>query len=528
MKKTQKYAFAMTAIASVVSIAMLGGCASTEVTTKIEKDYASAAAKLASAKDSLSNRPIILPESPYPYLGKKSSQLTESTEELPRIIRDKGVVKFKQKALTADEFGRLITEETGVPVKVLVDSKNNQIVNVDGKNTLKKVEVSTLPPMPVRQLLSTVAPQFGLDWDYYDGAIHLESSFRKNYQISFSPSSSRSKLNLGKTSNSQTGAGAGNNGMSGNFSSAMESTIEGDLKPIDDFKSTLAAIAGSPDNVYINASVGLASVNCSKDCHNAVKKFIDQANFLLTQQVLLRVNEITVSSTAQGQSGVDWNLVYQQAMASGKGYSLIFGSPASVVSNTAGAITTNIVTPAGKLPDHFDGSKLLFKAISQASKVIENKPYDLIAQQNESVTLSNMDQKAYVESTSVVPTGVGGTPVYSQKLGYATYGQLIQITPTILPSGKINIRFGIDDTKIKNLVLASAQGDTDKLTLGGLKFTTKATLRVGSTLILSGFKVTQSNTDNNGLFAGQRVGSSAGTDTVTETIILITPFLTGV
>jgi len=503
------------------------GCASTEVTEKIERKYTDSAAKIEVMKQSLSNRPIVLPEQPFPYLGTKSAPVTDSTEELPRVFRGKTAVKFKQKAMTAGEFARLITEETGVPVKLHADSANTQFIKIEGKVTQRTVELSTLPAMELKQLLNIVAPQFGVDWDYYDGALHLESTFRKSYQISFAPTISKQNLHLGKSSNGQSGATGSNAGLSGNFNSIIDSSVDGEINPVKDVEDTLIAMAGGKENVTVNKSIGLATVNCSKDCHKNVSKFVEQANFLLTQQVLLRVNIITVSSTASGQSGIDWNLIYQNAVASGRGYNFLFGSPQSLVKSGAGIITSSIVTPAGKKPQLFDGSNMLFKAISEASKVVENKPFDLVTQNNESVTLSNLDQQAFTESTQVVPTGVGGTPVYSTKLGYATYGQLIQITPTILPSGKIIVRFGIDDTKVKNFVAAASQGETDKLTLGGLKFATKATLKVGSTWVLSGYKVTQSNADDAGLFARQTFGSSAGKDNSTETIILITPYLSG-
>lgn len=509
-----------------VFIASLGGCASTEVTNQISKDYTATSEKIVSAKTSLDNRQMILPELSYPYLGKKSSSVTDSTEELPRIFRSKGRVKFKQKALTAEEFGRLITEETGVPVKLLVDSKNNQLITANGKQTFRTVELSTLPEMEMKQLLSTVAPQFGLDWDFYEGALHLESTFRKSYQVSLSPGTSKSKYNLGKTSNSTAGS-SGNSGMSGNFASAMDSTVDNEMSQYQDIAENLAAIAGGKENVVLSKTLNSAIVTCSKDCHSQVKRFVDDSNHILTQQVLLKVNEITVSSTRKGESGINWNIVAQQAAGAGRGYSFLFGLPASVVSNGAGQFVANLVPPAGQAASNFDGSSLLFKAISAASQVVENKPYNIVVNNNETGTLSNIDQRSIIESTSVIPSGVSGTAVFSQKVGYVTYGQLIQVTPTVLPGGNIKIQFGIDDTKIKSFVAAATQGDTDKVTLGGPKYKTNATLKIGSTLVLTGFKVTNSTRNDQGLLSGQRLGSEAGNEETTETIILITPILTG-
>jgi hypothetical protein len=101
------------------------------------------------------------------------------------------------------------------------------------------------------------------------------------------------------------------------------------------------------------------------------------------------------------------------------------------------------------------------------------------------------------------------------------------VIPTVLPGGKIIIRFGIDDTKLKQLVTASRQGEIDKILLGGLNYNTKAILSAGSTLILSGFKRRTSTLNEQGILANQKLGSEAGNVDTTETIIMVTPILAG-
>jgi type II secretory pathway component GspD/PulD (secretin) len=77
-------------------------------------------------------------------------------------------------------------------------------------------------------------------------------------------------------------------------------------------------------------------------------------------------------------------------------------------------------------------------------------------------------------------------------------------------------------------VNATKPGDVDKLLLGSDKLQTKAVLRVGSTLVLSGFKRMSSTTDARGLFKNQTLGSEAANTDTTETVILITPYISGV
>lgn len=511
-------------------LAGLAGCASTEVKEKVSADFVNSQKTVSKATASLKNRPIVLPELATPYYGNRSVAEAEFAEDLPRSLRSDKKAKFSAKSMTLEEFAKMLTEETGVATKVFADSTSNQIsTNSGSKPTQKTIDISGLPAMPVKQLLETAMSQFGVDWDYYDGALHIETNFRKTYAISITPSKTTSSISLGKKSTSSQGASIGNTSMTGDFSSTLESKFDGDIDPVKDIQDTLAAMAGDPKKVFLNKSVGLATVTCSKDCHRQVKSFLTAANHLMSQQVLFQVDEITVSSTRTGSSGIDWNLVYQKLAKDGNTYTFGLGTPANLVQSAiAGNISSNIFSPVATGNSKFASSKMLIEALSSLSNVTDTKPYSFIAMNNEPATLTAVDQQSYVASSTVVPTGTLGTPVSSQTLGYATFGQLIQLTPTILPGGKIIVRFGLDDTKLKSLVPGEKQGDVDKLLLGGAKFTTKAILRAGSTLVLSGFKRTNSSVDNRGLFKNQSLGSESATTETSETIILITPYISGV
>lgn len=506
----------------------LCSCASTDVKDRVAREMTDTKIVIEKAKATLTSRPIMLPVLAFPYFGNKSVAEAQFLEELPRVLRSEQKAHFSSKGVTAEEFARLITEETGIPTKIFADSSTNQLITNGGKQTVKTVDISALPAMNFKQLMDTAIPQFGLDWDFYDGSIHIETTFRKTYQVNVTPNTTKSSLKIGKNSAAGQGAGVGNTSITGNFSSTLESTFDGEIDPVKDIELTLVQMVGDNKKVFLNKSIGIATINCSKDCHRQVKSFLDSANYLLTQQVFFHVDEITVSSTTVGQSGIDWNLVYQKAANNGKGMLFSLGTPANLVQTIGGAITSNIFSPVNNSVDHFESSKMLIKALSQVSNVVDKKPYSVIAMNNEPATLTSVDQQSYTAASTVVPTGTLGTPVFSQTAGYATYGQLIQITPTILPGGRIIVRFGLDDTKLKNITPGQNQGDVDKLLLGSDKLQTKAVLRVGSTLVLSGFKRMSSTTDARGLFKNQTLGSEAANTDTTETVILITPYISGV
>ena len=506
------------------AVMLLAGCASTEVKREVQADKAGAVKEMAAARSTFSaevKKPILLPTLHTPYFDGESVAVAPARTNQPAPL-----MKFRQfhikgpNVLTTQTLAQAISEETGLPVVIDQSAKQQQ----GQRPAVKTVDVSALPVMPIEQFLNVATATLGIDWEWADNALHLSSTTSRTYHISNTTSTSKGTMKLGKSGTAQAGASTGNNGTSGTFNSQLEGEITNESDPWGDIEAALKSIAGA-DGVVRGRTLGLFVVNCSKACHKQVKEFVDTANHIMTQQVLFHIVEMTVETSSKGQSGINWNVLYKQ-MANK--YSVSFGSPTSLVSGNAGNIAFNILNPTGGNARGFDGSTAIFEALSAATHVIEAKPFDMLAINNEPTTLSNINQQTFTASTSVVPTGIAGTPIYTQNPGYVTYGQLIQILPTILPEQKVLVRFGIDDTKLKALIPASTPNGMDKVLQGGLSYQTKAVLKIGSTLILSGFKVKSSSLNEQGILPGQRGGTEAGSLDSTETIIMITPYLAGV
>lgn len=504
--------------------ALLAGCASTEVKTAVKSEQRAVNGSIDGARQQFAAdavQPIILPSLRTPYFDGESVALAPKGGQLPPALQSRSLFHLKTTGmLSASMLARALSEETGLAV--VSDPVVRTSADAKDKVATRLVDVAALPPMPLQQFLNVTSAALGVDWDWYDDALHLQSSLTRSYQISNTASISKGTMRLGKTAQAQAGATGGNSGSSGSFNSQLEGEISSDADPWAELETSIKGIAAN-GQVVRDRALGLFVVSCSKACHRQVKEFVDTANHIMTQQVLFHIVEMTVETSSKGQSGINWNVLYQQV--AGK-YGVSFSTPSSLVNSAAGAIAFNILNPAGATKG-FNGSQAIFEALSAATHVIEAKPFDILAINNEPTTLSNINQQTFTASTTVVPTGISGTPVYTQNPGYATYGQLIQISPTILPQQKVMVRFGIDDTKLKQLIVSNQPGGMDKVLLGGLTYQTKAILNIGSTLILSGFKVKTSTLNEQGLLSEQRMGSEAGALDSTETIIMITPYLAG-
>lgn len=515
----------MRKIISLAIAAAVSGCASTPVMETVDQAHSDATVKLAAfnvANDPASKASIILPAQDVPYLPQKSVARGSFKAELPMAMRSTKLVHLStQQPVNAQQFARVLAEEFKLPVKVEADAAAQ--ANPLSEATAQRIDLASLPPMPLLDLVSTVTRLLGTDWDWQDGTLMIQPEFTRTYPIATSPDSNGGKVEIGKKGSSAAGAGSNN---TGSFNNEITSTTNHGTDAWKDIETSLKQIAGDK-KVVIGKTFNIVTVTCDKSCHRIVKQFIDNANHLSSQQVMFKVQEITVATTNTGESGIDWSLVYRTVLDTRK-YRFSLVTPASLISAAAGNIT-NVLEPIGEGPvNGWDTSSFLFKAISTASKFVDVKPYSAIVNNNETVTLNAIEQQSYTQSFTVVPsTFLGGQPTYVGNPGYATFGQILSVRPTMLPDGNIRVAFSLDDTSGK-VNKGSGQGVIDTVLSNAINVNTKMTVKPGSTMILAGFKRQTNRTNNQGLFQNQKMGSETGTHDTTETIILITPYVANV
>ena len=511
-------------IISLAIAAALGGCASTPVMETVDRAHADAAAKLAAldVANDPTNASILLPAQDVPYLPQKSVARGSFKAELPMPMRSTKLVHLStQQPVNAQLFARILAEEFKLPVKVEADATAQPNPQTD--MNAQRVDLASMPPMPLRDLVSSVTRLLGTDWDWQDGTLLIQPQFTRTYSIATSPDANSGKVEIGKKGSSAAGAASSS---SGSFNNEITSTTNHATDAWKDLDTSLKQIAGDK-NVVIGKTFNIVTVTCAKSCHKIVKQFIDNANHLISQQVMFKVQEITVAASNTGESGVDWNLVYRTVLDT-RNYNFALATPASLVSAAAGTIT-NVLTPIGDGPvNGWDTSTFLFKAISTASKFVDVKPYSTVINNNETATLTSIDQQSYTQSFTVVPSTIlGGQPTYVGNPGYATFGQILSVRPTMLPDGNIRVSFALDDTSGK-VNKGVGQGNIDSVLSSAINVNTKMTVKPGSTMILAGFKRSTNRTNNQGLFKNQTMGSETGTNDSTETIILITPYIANV
>lgn len=508
-------------------ICMLSGCASEPIMDAVAESHHKAQAEVAAMQvttASSASAPIILPTQKAPYLPQKSYARGTYKAEMPPALRSTRMVHVaSQSPVTVEEFARLVAEEFKLPVKAESIAASGQAVQ---RELQPSVDLAMIPPQPLKEYLTTVTGLLGTDWDWQDDTLLIQKTFSRTYHVATSPETSDGSTKTGKQGTSTAGTGGtSGGGISGNFNSDAVANTKYNTDAWADLESALKQIAGDK-NVVIGRTFNIAQVNCSKACHRKVKQFIDDGNHALAGQVLFHVMAINVAATKTGESGVDWTALFKTVLDSRK-YRLGLNSPVSLVSTAAGQVH-QILSPIGAVENGLESGAIVISALSGASKVIDKKPYTVLAANNTTAALNNIQQKSYTGSYTVVPSTIlGGQPTYVGNPSFATFGQSLQVRPTVLPNGQIRVAFVMDDTsgKVDKGSSSSSVPEPDRVESNALAVSQTFNVRPGSTIILSSFKRTTDRSNAQGLLDGQRMGSETGTQEVTETILLVTPYI---
>lgn len=538
-----------TAVCTIVAAA-LAGCASTPVIESVNKSYDETTATVAAANAAMAGggrvAAIVLPTLDVPYLSRKSVPRGSYKAELPLVMRSNTPVHISTRSpVTAQQFARLLSEEFKLSVKAETvapatpgaapapaaasPAAQEQTPPPNGAKAApamasgipapRTLDLASLPPMPLRDLVTTGTQILGIDWDWQDNTLLLQAAFTRSYPISASAETSSGKTDTGKNGSTTTGS---TGSSAGNFTNELKAGTAYAMDNWAELSATLQQIAGA-GNVVAGKSFNVATVTCSKACHRIVKQFLDNVNHSLSQQVLFKVQEVTISSSVSGESGVDWNVIYR-TVVDGRKFRLGLSTPTSLVGSASGLIQNILIPTDAANPTGADGSSLIIKALSTASKYVDVKPYSAVVINNESVSLNNTAQQSYTQSYTVVPSTVlGGQPTLVGNPGYVTFGQILQLRPTILPDGTIRVSFSLDDTSGK--VDKGVAGAIDSVTLSAVNVGTKVIVKPGSTMVLASTKRTTQRFNNQGLLVDQQVGSKTGSNDTTETVVLITPYL---
>ena len=524
--------FALIAVASAL---LLHGCAVTseEVKARVEgaqQAYEANQERLATQR---SAEPALVRVKGN-FIGGAPVELGYKAK-LPSAFRD--VTLRYPDAVGIRQVASRITDVTRLPVDVSLDVFQQPAAPAAASGGANGAQAQSggaparsgpgdmLIPMDFRgnlaDFLDLLCARLGLGWSYVNGTINISRYVTKSFQLAASPGSVSYGTKVSKGSSAATGASGGANASStGSFSGTSETAV--DVKPLTPSDALLASINGmltpGVGKATINEATGTIVVTDTRMVVDQVGKLISHENNMLTRQMALQVELITLQVNDSTQLGVDANLVYKTL--SGR-TSSEFRSSSSLVSAEAGSYTYSVLSGRNA------GASIDIRALNGIGRVVSNVSTTLVTTNRIPVPLAQFATRGYLAATTPGTGGgtVGGTGVPGLTPGSVTTGLFLSALPTIMDSTNMLMRLSIDSS---NLLSIDSTGTGTGATfqqiqypnISGYKSDHNVTMRSGDSLVLVGLNSDQTNGANR---LGILSGSLANRRAQTVQVVVVTP-----
>lgn len=446
-------------------------------------------------------------------------------------------------SITPDAFAALSSISTG---SVVTSQMNGQLPAPDdngrvplsqmGTTSAQPVSVQSSPSLirglkyqgDIRGLLDMAASGLGLSWRSDSSGVYFYQQDTRTFQLVILNTKVNSSASINSGSGNQLGSGGGTSGgTTGDISSNQKTDYGMNSDLYDDIKKTVEQmVTPKSGRFWLSSATGTLSVTDTPDVLNRIGRYIEYQNKVLSRQVQLNIQIVSVNQTRNEQMGLDWGLVYKSLQNVGAS---LTGSMANASSSAASAGISILDTASGNAAK-FSGSSLLIHALSEQGNVSMAL--------NQTDPTANLTPVAYqlskstgmlTSSSSTATANVGVTSTMTTT--NVTTGLFMTMLPFIQENGDVQLQFAFSYTSppdIKSFVSrdGNTRNDTADTSTEGLA--RKVNLRSGQTLVLTGSEQQNVSADKQGTFTSGNFilgGGQTGSRGRTTLVIMITPVL---
>ncbi|WP_367672607.1 PilN family type IVB pilus formation outer membrane protein [Serratia symbiotica] len=380
----------------------------------------------------------------------------------------------------------------------------------------------------IRGLLDMAASGLGLSWRSDSNGIYFYQLDTRTFQLVILNTKINSSASITSGSGNQLGSGGGSTGgTTGDVSSNQKTDYGMNSDLYADIRKTIEQmVTPKTGRFWLSDATGTLSVTDTPDVLERIGRYIEYQNKVLSRQVQLNIQIVSVSQTHNEQLGLDWGLVYKSLHNFG---AILTGSMVNTSSSAASAGISILDTATGSAAK-FSGSSLLIKALSEQGNVSMAL--------NQTDPTANLTPVAYQlssqrgilsSSSSTATANVGVTS--SMTTTTLTTGLFMTMLPFIQESGDVQLQFAFSYTsppKIESFISQDGNTRNDLPTTSTEGLARKVNLRSGQTLVLTGSEQQNVSSDKRGTFTpGNFIlgGGQNGSRGRTTLVIMITPVL---
>lgn len=550
--------FCLTALAAAFA---LSSCSLNEI-SKMDKEatgQADTAQRVLQSRQALAQPTVVWSDKPWVNLQPVTPVVSTPDEKnLPTCL----TTINRPDGISLPELGQRITAMCGVRVSITPDayaalssassgsvvtsqmSGNLPAPDDNGRVPLAQIGATSAKPVSVQQapslirglkyqgdirgLLDMAASALGLSWRSDSSGVYFYRQDTRTFQLVILNTKVNSSASINSGSGNQLGSGGGTSGgTTGDISSNQKTDYGMNSDLYDDIRKTIEQMLTPKSGRYwLSAATGTLSVTDTPDVLNRIGRYIEYQNKVLSRQVQLNIQIVSVTQTRNEQMGLDWGLVYKSLENVGAS---LTGSMANASSSAASAGISILDTASGNAAK-FSGSSLLIHALSEQGNVSMALNQTDPTANLTPVAYQLSSQKGILSSSSTTATAnVGVTS--SMTTTTITTGLFMTMLPFIQENGDVQLQFAFSYTsppQIEKFISADGNTRNDLPTTSTEGLARKVNLRSGQTLVLTGSEQQNVSSDKQGTFTpGNFIlgGGQSGTRGRTTLVIMITPVL---
>ncbi|TXI24171.1 MAG: hypothetical protein E6Q67_02845 [Roseateles sp.] len=501
--KTPNFRLAFPALWVGIGAAMLAGCTSPNMLQRLEHDRVAnkTASQLVAGSPSLAeeggpnvvggkfetvaraadqaNGPV-LRHATMPWIGSVSVPVGADAQ-LPTLFYDNIRLNFDQ-AVPLRVIAERLSSLVGVSVRVKDDAVNEVSAYSPGAaaqpllrqiggpgaaaNAADAGQGGAARPRPVyakmqwdgplKGFLDQLTDLTGLSWDYRENVIVIERLKTEFFEVAAFEGDTNSQMGMtgadAGTSSSATTSGGSQGGSTSSTSSAVTDVMDtSKFNPVASMIKTIQQMVKDvPGSEVIRAEgSGRIAVTTTKDAMAQVRQFVRSENAAMSRTVQVEFDIYSVRRNEGDQRGIDWMLAVRSFS---RALNMNVLSPTSIVANTAGGISLNVMGPAQSPSNtaiNFGGSNAVLDLLATYGEATEHRPVTLVSKNRQWDRSANLGSLAYVSETTPGTATTVGSGAPGLKTSTLTTGDRYFAQALPMANGDILVKFSIG---LSNLV----------------------------------------------------------------------------
>jgi type IVB pilus formation R64 PilN family outer membrane protein len=365
----------------------------------------------------------------------------------------------------------------------------------------------------LKTLLDRITNLWGLSWRWHNNTIEIYRFETKNYEIAalISQTSGETAIGSSSSNSSDTGAQGGS-----------QNTTKTTLDTIDiwkDVEGSLNQLIDGQGFFNTSRSFGLVTITTTPNRQEKIARYIDQVNKIVSRKIMVEVKVITVEGLDADKTGIDWEAVYTSAGRFGLNFT---------GGGLTSATTTTLIGTVTDAQSQFNNSKLLIQALSERNKVSVASEATTLTLNGRLVPIQVINRTNYLAKSSVTVSSQGFSSAELEP-GSVDSGIFLNVLPRVINNDQVLLHYSLNMSSLTGLKEITSNDTRIQLPELSSKYTMQeAIVRSGETLVLTGFKSSESFLSYKGLDSKKQSslgGVKEGRVDEKSLVIIITPLI---